>query len=48
MQSFRDKHPTQVGVYLGFSEGLAHLVEAGSDLFLMPSRYEPSGLNQLY
>jgi starch synthase len=37
-----------VGVYLGFDEGLAHLVEAGADLFLMPSRYEPSGLNQLY
>jgi starch synthase len=48
LQSFRDKHPTQVGIYLGFHEPLAHLVEAGSDLFLMPSRYEPSGLNQLY
>ena len=48
LRSFRDKHPTQVGVYLGFQESLAHLVEAGSDLFLMPSRYEPSGLNQLY
>ena len=48
LQSFRDKHPEQVGVYLGFNEPLAHLVEAGSDLFLMPSRYEPSGLNQLY
>ena len=48
LQSFRDKHPQQVGIYLGFHEPLAHLVEAGSDLFLMPSRYEPSGLNQLY
>ena len=48
LQSFRDKHPQQVGIYLGFNEHLAHLVEAGSDLFLMPSRYEPSGLNQLY
>jgi starch synthase len=48
LQSFRDKHPEQVGIYLGFHEPLAHLVEAGSDLFLMPSRYEPSGLNQLY
>ena len=37
-----------MGLYLGFNEPLAHLVEAGSDLFLMPSRYEPSGLNQLY
>ena len=48
LQEFRTKHPDQVGVYLGFHEPLAHLVEAGSDLFLMPSRYEPSGLNQLY
>jgi starch synthase len=48
LQSFREQHPNQVGVYLGFNETLAHLVEAGSDLFLMPSRFEPSGLNQLY
>ena len=33
---------------LGFDEGLAHRIEAGADLFLMPSRYEPCGLNQLY
>jgi starch synthase len=38
----------RVSVTLGFDEGLAHLVEAGSDLFLMPSRYEPCGLNQIY
>jgi starch synthase len=48
LTGFRDKHPQQVGVYLGFDEGLAHLIEAGADLYLMPSRYEPSGLNQLY
>ncbi len=48
LQSFHAKHSSQVGIYLGFQEALAHLVEAGSDLFLMPSRYEPSGLNQLY
>jgi len=48
LQSFRERHPQQVGLFLGFHEPLAHLVEAGSDLFLMPSRYEPSGLNQLY
>jgi starch synthase len=48
LQQFRARHPDKVGLFLGFSEPLAHLVEAGSDLFLMPSRYEPSGLNQLY
>jgi starch synthase len=47
-QSFRDRHPDRVGIYLGFNEGLAHAIEAGSDLFLMPSRYEPCGLNQMY
>jgi starch synthase len=40
--------PARVGVSIGFDEGLAHLVEAGADLFLMPSRFEPCGLNQLY
>ncbi len=40
--------PEQVGFYHGFSNELAHLVEAGSDMFLMPSRYEPCGLNQMY
>jgi starch synthase len=48
LQYLRDKHPDRVGVYFGFNETLAHAVEAGSDLFLMPSRYEPCGLNQLY
>jgi starch synthase len=48
LQGLRDKHPEQVGIYLGFNETLAHLIEAGSDLFLMPSRYEPCGLNQIY
>jgi starch synthase len=37
-----------VALTLGFDEGLAHLIEAGADAFLMPSLYEPSGLNQLY
>ena len=41
-------HPDRIGLYVGYDEGLAHLVEAGSDLFLMPSRYEPCGLNQIY
>ncbi|HEY3248160.1 MAG TPA: glycogen synthase GlgA [bacterium] len=42
------RRPTQLGVRLGFDNRLAHLIEAGADMFLMPSRYEPSGLNQLY
>lgn len=40
--------PRQVGFHQGFSNELAHLIEAGADMFLMPSRYEPCGLNQLY
>ncbi|HXU43335.1 MAG TPA: glycogen synthase GlgA [Burkholderiales bacterium] len=40
--------PGRVGVRIGFDEGLAHAIEAGSDIFLMPSRYEPCGLNQMY
>jgi starch synthase len=40
--------PRQVCFFRGFSEPLAHLIEAGSDMFLMPSRYEPCGLNQMY
>jgi starch synthase len=40
--------PNQVGFYRGFSNELAHLIEAGADMFLMPSRYEPCGLNQMY
>jgi starch synthase len=43
-----DRHPLQVSVTLGFDEGLAHLIEAGADAFLMPSRFEPCGLNQMY
>ncbi len=40
--------PDRIGVRVGFDEGLSHLIEAGSDLFLMPSRFEPCGLNQMY
>lgn len=48
LEELRERHPDRVGLYLGFNEGLAHAVEAGADLFLMPSRYEPCGLNQMY
>jgi starch synthase len=41
-------HPDRVRVRLAFDEPLAHRLEAGGDLFLMPSRYEPCGLNQMY
>ncbi len=40
--------PTRIGVQVGFDERLAHLIEGGADLFLMPSRFEPCGLNQMY
>src|SRR5271166_884854 len=40
--------PGRVGVKIAYDNDLAHLVEAGSDMFLMPSRYEPCGLNQIY
>ena len=42
------KHPDRIAAVIGYNEGLAHRIEAGCDLFLMPSRYEPCGLNQLY
>lgn len=40
--------PDKFGTWIGFSNELAHKIEAGSDIFLMPSRYEPCGLNQIY
>jgi starch synthase len=40
--------PGRIGLMLGFDEALAHRIEAASDLFLMPSRFEPCGLNQMY
>ena len=42
------RFPGRVGAHVGFDEGLAHRIEAGADVFLMPSRFEPCGLNQLY
>ncbi|MEK6590172.1 MAG: glycogen synthase GlgA [Nitrospinota bacterium] len=42
------KYPSKTGIKIGFDNVLAHKIEAGADMFLMPSRYEPCGLNQLY
>ena len=42
------RHPGRVACAIGFNEELAHLIEAGADMFLMPSRFEPCGLNQMY
>ncbi|HKC63733.1 MAG TPA: glycogen/starch synthase [Pyrinomonadaceae bacterium] len=48
LQAMRDHAPQQVGIYKGFNEPLAHRIEAGADIFLMPSLFEPCGLNQMY
>ncbi|HEX5612488.1 MAG TPA: glycogen synthase GlgA [Burkholderiales bacterium] len=48
LQRLAGGRPSEVAVRTGFDEPLAHLVEAGADMFLMPSRFEPCGLNQLY
>ena len=42
------EYPGRIAVRVGFDNGLAHRIEAGADMFLMPSRYEPCGLNQIY
>jgi starch synthase len=42
------RHPESIATRLGFDERLAHRIEAGADIFLMPSRFEPCGLNQMY
>ncbi len=49
LQRWHDSAPRQVGIYKGYAgEPLAHQIEAGADMFLMPSLYEPCGLNQMY
>src|SRR6267142_3578403 len=49
LQSWHDSAPNRVGIYKGYAgEPLAHQIEAGADIFLMPSLYEPCGLNQMY
>ncbi len=41
-------NPDRAGVFIGYDNVLAHRIEAGADMFLMPSHYEPCGLNQIY
>lgn len=47
-QRLRDHAPRQVGIFRGYNEDLSHKIEAGADMFMMPSRFEPCGLNQMY
>jgi starch synthase len=49
--AYRDlarRHPGKVAVRVGFDQGLSHRIEAGADFYIMPSRFEPCGLNQMY
>lgn len=48
LQNLANKYPKQMSVTFGYDEKLAHQIEAGADIFLMPSRFEPCGLNQMY
>ncbi|GAB4372678.1 MAG: glycogen synthase GlgA [Deltaproteobacteria bacterium] len=48
MRALGERHPDRISVHLAFDDRLAHKIEAGADLYLMPSRYEPCGLNQIY
>src|SRR5690606_168135 len=42
------RYPQRVGVSIGYNEALSHQIMAGADMFIMPSRFEPCGLNQMY
>jgi len=48
LRKLERKYPDKLKAYLTFDDSLAHWIEAGADMFLMPSRYEPCGLNQMY
>ena len=48
MHSLQERFPGRAVFYNGYSEELAHIIEAAADMFLMPSLYEPCGLNQMY
>jgi len=47
-RALAESYPQKVGLRVGYDSGLSHRIEAGADMFLMPSRYEPCGLNQIY
>lgn len=47
-RSLAKAYPSRIGVHIGYDNALSHQIEAGSDFFIMPSRFEPCGLNQLY
>ena len=47
-ESWASKYPKKCGAYIGFDVGLSHRIEAAADMFIMPSKFEPCGLNQLY
>jgi starch synthase len=48
IRNLAEKYPDKVAVRIAYDDALAHKIEAGADMFLMPSRYEPCGLNQIY
>ena len=48
VRDLQQRHPGRIAAIIGFDERMAHRIEAGADAFLMPSRFEPSGLNQMY
>ncbi|MGB8516926.1 MAG: glycogen synthase GlgA [Gallionella sp.] len=47
-QELAQRYPGKISVTVGFNEALSHQIEAGADMFIMPSRFEPCGLNQMY
>ncbi|MEW8617018.1 MAG: glycogen synthase GlgA [Candidatus Thiodiazotropha endolucinida] len=48
LEKISNRYHSRVGVFIGYDEGLSHRIEAGCDSFIMPSRFEPCGLNQMY